>query len=84
MPLPGLSTHPHADGVEPTARPQPRPAVELSILTLGKPVETKQGTLPSGSSGTVVHVFNDGLAYIVEFPEPFHAVATVEADAIAA
>jgi hypothetical protein len=54
------------------------------MVRLGKPVETKRGTVPSGSSGTVVHVFQDGRAYIIEFHEPFHAVATVEADAIAA
>ncbi len=57
---------------------------ELSIVTLAKAVETKQGTVPAGASGTVVHAHGDGRAYIIEFYEPFHAVATVEADAIAA
>ncbi len=47
-------------------------------------METKQGTVPGGATGTVVHVFSDGRAYIIEFYEPFQAVATVEADAIAA
>jgi hypothetical protein len=66
------------------ASPGTRPIAELSVVRLGKPVETAQGTLPPGSSGTVVHAYDDGQAYIVEFYEPFHAVATVETDAIAA
>jgi hypothetical protein len=62
----------------------PRPIAELSIVTLGKPVQTKEGTVPTGATGTVVHIHDDGRAFIIEFYEPFHAVATVEADAIAA
>ena len=61
-----------------------RPVTELSVITPGKAVDTKQGTMPAGSSGTVVHAYNNGQAYIIEFYEPFHALATVEADAIAA
>jgi hypothetical protein len=61
-----------------------RAVAELTIVRLGKPVETSQGMVPAGSSGTVVHAYGDGQAYIIEFYEPFHAVATVEADAIAA
>jgi hypothetical protein len=57
---------------------------ELSVVTLAKAVETKQGIVPAGASGTVVHVHGDGLAYIIEFYAPFYAVATVEADAVAA
>jgi hypothetical protein len=68
------------DGASSTARAVP----ELSIIKLSLPVETKQGTVPAGSTGTVVHAYSDGQAYIIEFYEPFHAVATVEADAIAA
>jgi len=56
----------------------------VSIITPGKPVDTKLGTAPAGSSGTVVHAYNDGQACIIEFYEPFHALATVEADASAA
>jgi hypothetical protein len=55
----------------------------LSIVTLAKAVETKQGTVPVGATGTVVYAHGDGRATIIEFYEPFHAVATVEADAIA-
>jgi hypothetical protein len=57
---------------------------ELGIVTLSKAVETSEGVVPGGASGTVVHVHGDGRAYIIELYEPFHAVATVEADAIAA
>lgn len=60
-----------------------RSVAELTIVRLGKPVETSQGTVPAGSNGTVVHAYGDCQAYIIEFHEPFHAVATVEADAIA-
>lgn len=69
-----------AEGATAAARQVP----ELSIIRLCLPVETKQGTVPAGSTGTVVHAYSDGQAYIIEFYEPFHAVATVEADAIAA
>jgi hypothetical protein len=58
--------------------------MELSIVTLRSPVETRQGTVPVGSTGTVVHAYSDAQVYIVEFYEPFDAVAAVEADAIAA
>jgi hypothetical protein len=84
MPPSGFPTQTRPGGAEAAARPKARPPAELSIVKLGMPVETKQGTVPSGSSGTVVHVFQDGRAYIVEFYEPFHTVATVEADAITA
>ncbi len=57
---------------------------ELSVVRLSRPVATQQGTVPAGSCGTVVHACDDGQACIIEFYEPFHAVATVEADAIAA
>jgi hypothetical protein len=39
--------------------------------------------LPTGSTGTVVHVYPDERAYEVEFNRPFHTVVTVEADAVA-
>jgi|ERR1019366_2261522 hypothetical protein len=70
--------------VKQDATAKARSVAELTVVRLGKPVETKQGTVPAGSSGTVVHAYRDGQAYIIEFHEPFHAVATVEAGAIAA
>jgi hypothetical protein len=62
----------------------PRAIAELSVVRLSKSVQTKDGIVPSGAIGTVVHIHDDGRAFIIEFYEPFHAVATVEADAIAA
>jgi hypothetical protein len=56
---------------------------ELSMVSLIRPVEADGRMLPSGTTGTVVHVYPNELAYEVEFNRPFHAVATVEADAIA-
>ncbi len=70
--------------VDDSAPGEARPVMELSIIKLRSPLETNEGTVPVGSSGTVVHVYGDGQAYIIEFYEPFHTVATVEADAIAA
>jgi hypothetical protein len=61
-----------------------RSVAELSVVTLGRPVHSNEGVIPAGASDTVVHAYGDGQAYIIEFYEPFHAVATVEADAIAA
>jgi hypothetical protein len=40
-----------------------RPVMELSIIRLRSPVETTQGIVPVGSSGTVVHPYSDGQAY---------------------
>ena len=56
---------------------------ELSMVSLARPVEADGRLLPSGSKGTVVHVYPDERAYEVEFNRPFHTVVTVEADAIA-
>jgi uncharacterized protein DUF4926 len=56
---------------------------ELSLVSLGRPVESDEGLLPPGATGTVVHVYPDERAYEVEFQRPFHAVATLEAAAIA-
>lgn len=56
---------------------------ELSLVSLGRPVKSGDGLLPSGAAGTVVHVYPAERAYEVEFFEPFHTVATVEAAALA-
>ena len=55
---------------------------ELSMVSLARPVEAAGLTLPSGSRGTVVHVFAGENAYIVEFAAPVHAVVTVKAGSI--
>lgn len=56
---------------------------ELTQVSLAFPVEADGRLLPRGATGTVVHVYPGGRAYEVEFQAPFHAVATVEAAAIA-
>ncbi len=56
---------------------------ELSLVSLGRPVKSDDGLLPSGATGTVVHIYPAERAYEVEFQQPFHTVATVEAAAIA-
>jgi hypothetical protein len=56
---------------------------ELSLVSLSQPVTSDEGLLPEGATGTVVFVYPAEQAYEVEFQEPFHTVATVEAAAIA-
>ena len=56
---------------------------ELSLVALARPVASDEGLLPRGATGTVVHVYPAERAYEVEFQAPFHAVAMVEAAAIA-
>jgi hypothetical protein len=60
------------------------PFAELSIVTLTKAMHVAGRPLPRGTSGTVVAAYKDGLAYEVEFEQPFHAVVTVEADDLSA
>ncbi|MGH7044389.1 MAG: DUF4926 domain-containing protein [Acetobacteraceae bacterium] len=57
---------------------------ELSRVTLTRPVETENGTLPARATGTVVHVYPQGRAYEVEFSTPLSVIATVTSDAIEA
>ena len=51
----------------------------LDRVTLTHPIETESGTLPRGSSGTIVYAYDNGRACEVEFERPFHVVATLEA-----
>ena len=55
---------------------------ELSLVSLARSIATEDGPLPPGATGTVVHVYPQERAYEVEFFQPFHTVATVEAAAI--
>jgi len=62
-----------------------RPAlVDLRRVTLAQAVRSDEGVLPAGSSGTIVHVWQDGESCEVEFTTPFQAIATVMADDIVA
>jgi hypothetical protein len=64
--------------------PTPRPRAELERVTLAHNVESEDGMVPAGSSGTIMYVYPSGPAYEVEFTTPFHTIATVKADDIAA
>jgi hypothetical protein len=55
---------------------------ELSIVALTHPIESKDGVLPEGDRGTVVHTYRDGEHYEVEFSEPFPCVVTVRREDI--
>lgn len=46
-------------------------------VRLIQPLQTEGESLPSGAIGTIVECLNGGVAYIVEFSHPHHAVVTV-------
>ncbi len=72
-----LSMFYRLEEVNPSALP------ELSVVRLVRDVTTDEGgTLPAGSSGTIVGTFGDGEAYDVEFIEPLPALVTLAAAAI--
>lgn len=51
---------------------------ELDRVALLVDASTDEGkVIPAGSEGTIVGIWQDGLAYEVEFARPFHALATV-------
>ncbi len=60
--------------------PERHPA--LSMVALATPVEAEGRLLPAGATGTVVFVYPDESAYLVEFERPFHAVTYVEPAAV--
>lgn len=53
------------------------PIEELDRVSLLKSVETEAGLIKVGAVGTVVSVYDDGVAYCVEFDEPIGALVTV-------
>ena len=59
------------------------PFEEHSIITLLSSLPLDGQVLPKGATGTVVAVYKSGVAYEVEFFEPFHIVATVPPEKIA-
>ena len=56
----------------------------LERITLKAPVNSEEGLVPAGATGTVVHVWASGASCEVEFTKPFHAIATVTANDIVA
>src|ERR1700677_2215879 len=63
---------------------QPQRFPELSVVFMRHPVDIGGGSLPSGTKGTIVTAYGDGLGYEVEVFEPFHAVVTLEASDLVA
>jgi hypothetical protein len=55
---------------------------EFDRARLAKKVETESDVMPIGAVGIVMHVYPDGMAYEVEFIQPFHEVLTVAPDEI--
>ncbi|MCJ2083305.1 DUF4926 domain-containing protein [Methylobacterium sp. J-090] len=56
------------------------PLDELSMAVLSAPITLDDGrTLPIGSRGAIVFVYENGAAYEFEFSEPFSTVVTIEA-----
>ena len=55
---------------------------ELGLVALRKSREYEGRALPEGTTGTVVFAYRDGVAYEVEFDEPFHCVLTPSRDEI--
>ncbi|WP_375465643.1 DUF4926 domain-containing protein [uncultured Methylobacterium sp.] len=51
---------------------------DLDQVTIKRAVVTDEGDeVPAGMEGTVVDIIKEGLAYAIEFPESFGALATV-------
>jgi hypothetical protein len=58
--------------------PSPRVG-EYDIVRLVRKVVGPEGSFDQGSTGTIVYVHRDGVAFEVEITAPVHAVVTVEA-----
>jgi len=65
-----------------TRRRSSRRIPELGVVSLKHPVECKDGVVPEGGKGTVLHVYRDGEHYEIEFSEPFPCTVTVSAEDI--
>lgn len=61
------------------ARSDPTAYAELDIVRLRSMLYTDEGTVPAGSTGTIVYRHDRGEAYEVEFVVPFAIVATLRA-----
>lgn len=55
----------------------------MDRVALTAPVVSDEGdALPPGTERTIVSVYRDGEAYVVEFPTPLGALATVRPDSL--
>lgn len=67
----------------PSSDETPRILPELSVVRLANAVESADGVIPKGSTGTVVARYAGGRGYEIEFTRPFHTVATVDVSDLA-
>jgi hypothetical protein len=51
--------------------------IELRRIALARTIQSEDGPVPAGTSGTIVHVWRSGRSAEVEFTSPLHAIATV-------
>ena len=63
----------------PAVPAQPRVFKDLERVRLTRDVSSQLGTLPKGSTGTILMVFAEGEAYEIEFARPVEAMVTVKA-----
>lgn len=72
-------------GLETTPASHPPSAVfaELTTVRLVRAIDVEGRTLPADALGTVVAAYADRAGYEVEFDHPFHAVVTLDGDALA-
>lgn len=71
------------DNMTPSSDETPRILPELSVVRLANAVESADGVIPKGSTGTVVARYAGGRGYEIEFTRPFHTVATVDVSDLA-
>jgi hypothetical protein len=57
---------------------------EHAVVSLRTSIDADGQVLPKGARGTIVGIHRDGAAYEVEFFEPFHWVATLRPEVLAA
>ena len=62
----------------PAVPARPRVFKDLERVRLTCDVSSQQGTLPKGSTGTILMVFAEGEAYEIEFTRPVEAIVTVK------
>jgi Domain of unknown function (DUF4926) len=56
---------------------------EHSRVALSQGVDSRDGWVPAGTRGTVVHVYPDEAAYLIEFTRPVQTIAMVKASFVA-
>ncbi len=61
--------------VEPPATTR---VIEHGLVRTRRALETTEGIVPAGTRGTIVHIFRDGNAVMVEFARPVVCVEAIE------